>query len=118
MDLVDLMQTAPASRHSDPITSHLAATSAALRASEGRLAVLGCLIERPKTDFEMAAELNRQQTSCGKRRGECRDHGLVEVALDGRGEEAKRPAPSGSLALVWAITQAGRDYYAEHIRLR
>jgi hypothetical protein len=53
------------------------------------------------TDFELAARLSRQQTSSGKRRGELRDLGLV--ADTGR----RRPAPSGSAAIVWAITPLG-----------
>jgi hypothetical protein len=115
MDLLDLMQ-APAARNSDPSTSHAAAQKAELHATENRLAVLRCLSIKPMTDFELAAELNRQQTSCGKRRGECRDHGLVQIALDGRGEEVKRPAPSGSMALVWEITQAGLEFLRQNDR--
>ncbi len=114
MDLIDLMHTKPAARHSDPSTSRMAADRSAMKASEGRLAVLLHLSVKPMTDFELAVETKRAQTSIGKRRGECRDHGLVQIALDGRGEEVKRPAPSGSPALVWEITQAGREYLAYH----
>jgi uncharacterized protein YdaL len=53
------------------------------------------------TDFELAARSGLQQTSIGKRRGECMKAGLVEAA------PATRPAPSGSLAQVWRITDAG-----------
>ena len=113
MDLLDLMQ-APAARYSDPSTSHAAAQKAEMRATENRLAVLLNLAVRPMTDFELADATKKQQTSIGKRRCDCRDHGLVQIALDGRGEEVKRPAPSGSMALVWEITHAGRDYLAQH----
>lgn len=106
----------PASRAGDPMTSHEAATRAGMRASEGRMLVLLNLTVKPMTDFELAAETKWQQTSIGKRRHECMMQGLVERALDGRGEDVRRPAPSGSPALVWQITQAGRHYYAQHSR--
>ncbi len=54
------------------------------------------------TDFELGDCMGRQQTSAGKRRGELRDVGLVENS--GR----RRPAPSGSGAIVWVITSKGR----------
>lgn len=105
----------PASRREDPMTSHLAASKAELGASAGRLAVLGQLMLGSQTDFEIAAALNRQQTSAGKRRGELRDHGLVEAVKDGD-DPATRPAPSGAAAIVWQITALGRAYYAEHMK--
>lgn len=54
------------------------------------------------TDFELAALMNRQQTSAGKRRGELRDLGYVTDSGQ------RRPAPSGARAIVWQITDAGR----------
>jgi hypothetical protein len=54
------------------------------------------------TDFELAALMSRQQTSVGKRRGELRDLGLIEDS------NTARPAPSGALAIVWRLTEAGR----------
>jgi hypothetical protein len=53
------------------------------------------------TDFELAANLNRQQTSVGKRRGELRDLGLIYAT------SVRRLAPSGSAAIVWALTYKG-----------
>jgi hypothetical protein len=53
------------------------------------------------TDFELADIMGRQQTSAGKRRGELRDIGLVSDT------GYRRPAPSGSMAIVWAITRQG-----------
>jgi hypothetical protein len=117
VEQLDLMQwPGPASRDGDPMTSHLAATKAAKGASHGRMLVLLNLSVKPLTDFDLAAETGWQQTSIGKRRHECMMAGYVERALDGRGEEVRRPSPSGSPALVWQITQAGRDYYAEQTR--
>jgi len=46
--------------------------------------------------------MGRQQTSAGKRRGELRDAGYIEDGL------MRRPAPSGSMAIVWCITAKGR----------
>ena len=51
------------------------------------------------TDYELAAVLERQQNSAGKRRGELRDAGLV--CDSGR----RRPAPSGSRAIVWILVE-------------
>lgn len=60
---------------------------------------------RPRglTDFELGDLMHRQQTSAGKRRLELERDGLVEHT------DIKRLAPSGSMATVWRITQAGRD---------
>jgi hypothetical protein len=117
MSQLDLLTwPGPTSRNGDRMTSHEAATRAGMRASEGRMLVLLNLTVKPMTDFELAAETGWQQTSIGKRRHECLMNSLVERALDGRGEEVRRPSPSGSPALVWAITQAGREYYKQHSR--
>ena len=113
MDLLDLMQ-APAARYSDPVTSHQAAQKAEMRASEYRLMVLLQLLAGPKTDFDLAAATGKKQCSIGKRRGECRDAGLVRELRDGRGELVKGKSDIGSPVLTWEITQAGREYLAEH----
>jgi hypothetical protein len=90
-------------RPGDPDTSHeAAARSPSLRARDRRR----CLLTHAAnpdglTDFELAALVGRQQTSAGKRRGELRDLGYIEDALE------RRPAPSGSMAIVWRITPAG-----------
>ena len=103
-------------RNTDPVTSREAAERAAMGASHGRLLVLEHLSERAMTDFELAAATGWQQTSIGKRRHECMMAGLVERALDGRGEDVRRLSPSGSPALAWAITEDGRKFYAEKSR--
>lgn len=112
-----LTWTPPASRAGDPMTSHEAATKAATGASRGRMLVLHNLAVMPMTDFELAAATGWQQTSIGKRRHECMvPHGFVERAKNAAGEDLRRMAPSGSPALVWQITQAGRDYWRENSR--
>lgn len=103
------------SRATDPSTSREAAEKVAPKASKGRMLVLEHLSRRAMTDFELAAATGWQQTSIGKRRGECVQAGWVEKALDGRGEEVRRLSPSKSAALVWNITEAGRATYAKHI---
>ncbi len=92
-------------RASDPDTSH----AAAVRGPEVRrkdldtaLAHLRQAGQAGLTDFELAAKMNRQQTSAGKRRGELRDAGLV------RDSGRRRRAPSGSSAIVWeSVPQQG-----------
>lgn len=95
---------AQAARASDPITSHEAAQRVARTAATDRALVLRIHQQWTSglTDFELADLAGRQQTSLGKRRGELRDAGLI--CDSGH----KRPAPSGSLAVVWQITEAGR----------
>jgi len=103
-----------------PIPRHRADDSdTAVRAGEGvqgaaagdRLLVLRILRDHADglTDFELAAAApgERQQTSLGKRRVELQRVGLVRPV-----EGVKRPAPSGALAQVWAITLAGRSVLA------
>jgi DNA-binding transcriptional ArsR family regulator len=87
----------PMARRSDPVTSWDAAADASRKADTHRARVLATLRAHRDglTDFELADLLGLQQTSAGKRRGELRDQGLVIDS--GR----RRPAPSGSLAIVW-----------------
>lgn len=84
-------------RPTDPDTSWDAASDASIKADTHRARVLATLRSHPDglTDFELAECLGLQQTSAGKRRGELRDKGLVEDT------GLRRPAPSGSLAIVW-----------------
>lgn len=106
----------PRTRLGDWSTS--VAAAAGVKASPGRLLALRTLADHPAglTDFELAVLTGRQQTSIGKRRGELYDAGLVEAATEERGEIVKRPSPSGSLAIVWRITEAGKRYLASHSR--
>lgn len=112
--LDELLDRLPKTRTRDWVTSVEAA--AGVRQSAGRLLALRTLAANPSglTDFELADLTDRQQTSIGKRRGELFKFGLVEVALDVHGQPIKRPAPSGSLALVWRVTQAGMDFLKQH----
>jgi hypothetical protein len=87
-----------AARVTDPDTSHAAAADASGNAATHRaraLRELRAVYPDGLTDFELAARLNLQQTSIGKRRGELRDAGLVEDS------GTRRPAPSGSASIVW-----------------
>ena len=107
----------PASRYTDPETSHMAATRADSFASADRLMVLEILDTfGPCTDFELADHAQRIQSSMGKRRGELRDKGLVEVLTDAEGGKIKRLSPTNSPALVWRITDRGRSYLADNCR--
>jgi hypothetical protein len=96
----------PGARLTDPETSHLAADrSKALTAADRRM-VLMVHANHPLglTDFELADITGRQQTSVGKRRGELRDLGLIAETTE------RHPAPSGSPAIVWKITEAGQEF--------
>jgi hypothetical protein len=99
----------PGSRRTDPETSHQAADRhPALRRTDRRDALIAHA-DHPAglTDYELADLIGRQQNSAGKRRGELRDLGLIEQT------DKRRPAPSGSPAIVWRITQSGLDARAD-----
>lgn len=94
----------PGARTTDPDTSVKAANRrTGDRKTDRRMALMYHYHCRDTglTDFELAVYMNRQQTSAGKRRGELRDNALIAAT------EERRPAPSGSLAIVWKITEAG-----------
>lgn len=96
-------------RATDPVTSHEAEAKVRPHASFGRRLVIGALFVGPATDFELASLTGWQQTSIGKRRGECVALGWVEAFTAPDGTKCKRPSPSGSPAIVWAITAKGRE---------
>jgi hypothetical protein len=68
----------------------------------------------PCTDFELAQHTGLQQTSIGKRRGECRDNKLVREALGQDNQPLRRSSPSGSQAQVWVITAKGIQWLQAH----
>ena len=84
-------------RATDPDTSHAAAKKNRATDRDTARAYLTRAGREGLTDFELAARMGRQQTSAGKRRGELRDQGVV--INSGK----KRPAPSGSAAIVWCM---------------
>jgi hypothetical protein len=109
MENVDFNQ--PNARSTDPETSHEAAKDAAFRATEHCVLALKMLHRfGPLTDFELASRTGLQQTSIGKRRKDCQDAGLVTGLCKENGEKVKRPAPSGSSALVWTLTDKGNTW--------
>jgi len=97
----------PGARASDPATSYLAERDAQVHAGTGRALTLQHLAKRPLTDFELSAATGWQQTSIGKRRGECVQRGWAEAHIV-EGGQVTRPSPSGSQSMVWRITDAGR----------
>lgn len=100
----------PVARMTDPDTSHEAAKDATFKASKHRKLALFALYDHgPMTDYELAAVTGLQQNSIGKRRGDCARAGLVRRLVIG-GEDQKRPAPSGSMSLVWTLTPRGETY--------
>jgi hypothetical protein len=102
---------APNARNTDYETSHEAAADASFKASKHRLFALGALYTYGAlTDYELAARTGLQQNSIGKRRKDCQDAGLVTVLMDVNGGKVRRPAPSGSSALVWTLTATGQEY--------
>lgn len=114
-DLLNWLATrAPAARMSDPDTSHEAADAHPVVRGRDRVAALKAHAEHPNglTDFELAELVGRQQTSAGKRRGELRDLGLIEQT------EERRPAPSGSSAIVWRVTEEGKRMANQYVKSR
>lgn len=97
-------------RTSDPDTSHTAAASQTpAKLSAGRLLALRTLAEHgPLTDFELAEITGKAQTSIGVRRADLKKLGLA--ADTGQ----RRLSPSGSPAIVWALTIEGRQAAALH----
>lgn len=97
-------------RNTDPATSHAAAASQTpAKLSAGRLLALRTLAEHgPLTDFELAELTGRAQTSIG-----CRRKDLVRAGLAGDTGQ-RRLSPSGSTAIVWALTIEGRQAAALH----
>lgn len=88
----------PTARTTDPDTSHEAAEDARLRSGKHRALALAALREagsRGLTDFELADRTGVAQTSIGVRRKELQRAGYVEAT------DMRRPAPSGSAAIVW-----------------
>lgn len=105
----------PNARPTDYETSHQAAKDASFKASKHRLMALRTLSRfGPLTDYELAARTGLQQNSIGKRRKDCQDAGLVDVLINDKGDKVKRPAPSGSLSLVWTINAEGIKFLASH----
>lgn len=105
MRLDDFIKPGQGYRATDPETSVLAAKRDPKRRANDRIAVLQMHAQNPArglTDFELADAMGRAQTSVGKRRGELCAAGLIEKT------KLRRFAPSGSLAIVWMITEAGK----------
>lgn len=98
-------------RDTDPETSWEAAfANLGAKAVDRRSALRSLYATHSLTDFELGDEMNRVQSSAGKRRGELRDLGLAEWT----GEH--RPSPSGSPARVWRITPRGMRVHEELTR--
>lgn len=97
------MFTPPTARNTDPETSHRASERVKRFSINDRRHVLIVHSHHPAglTDFELAKLCDRQQTSVGKRRGELCWDGMIETTNE------RRPAPSGSPAIVWRITTRG-----------
>lgn len=103
-----LVPLTPGARSTDPGTSHLAAKNARRNLGASHRTVLAALVragDRGLTDFELAAQTGRKQTSFGVRRGELVKAGLVHRTGD------TRPSDTQSDAAVWAITTAGLEVW-------
>ena len=96
-----LLDDLPKARHTDPTTSHEAASKATPLSSRHRRIALAALRDAGVwglTDFELAAATGIQQTSIGVRRKELVRAGYVEAT------SMRRLSPSGSSAIVWRVT--------------
>ena len=93
----------PAARSSDPETAKKAGALHPIKRGTDRALALLCHSRNPYglTDFELASQMGRQQTSAGKRRLELMRAGWIEET------SMTRTAPSGSAATVYRITAEG-----------
>lgn len=95
----------PRARRSDPVTSHEAAAAhpESRQIDRERAYAALCDARDGLTDFELGAVIGRQQTSAGKRRKELCDEypPRARAMVNADGTKRRRPAPSGSPAIVW-----------------
>ena len=100
-----------AARATDDVTSVIAAER--VNVSHGRMLALRLHYSHPEglTDFELARLSGLAQTSIGKRRGDLMNPKYFPAPLIEKTGET-RPAPSGSPARVYRITDAGLTFYA------
>lgn len=121
-DQDSLFEIAGTARASDPPTSHEAAKANPVGRNTLRARVLQMLMrarigqtneldnrQRGFTDYEIAVLLDMPQLrgSVSKRRGELKDLGLVEFVMQPDGHTLLRPTDTGSMAIVWRLTDAG-----------
>lgn len=114
----------PVARTADIDTAIAAGVQSIFRASHDRLRVLRALAragEKGLTDHEAAAAcgITAGNSSAGKRRVEMERAGLVErrLVIDPDSLKLigdKRPTPSGGMAAVWCINDAGREFLRDH----
>lgn len=87
-------------------TERLAALDCYARTGSQRFRVLFELAgagERGRTDYELGETLRILRTSAGKRRKELMEAGLVEAS------GGRRITDTGSTAIVWVLTEKGRE---------
>jgi hypothetical protein len=101
-----VLERTAAYRTDGRVTSITAAPTRAARGTDCEAALRALVAHGPMTDFELAARIDRQQTSAGVRRGDLVKHDPPLVEDTG----AKKPSPSGRAAIVWGATAAGREY--------
>lgn len=95
-------------RRTDPITSATAATAVRLTSGSLRELVLDVLVAagpHGRTDHELEARLHRGRDTLSKRRQEL---GLQGLVID---SGTKRRTPRGRDAVVWVVTDAGREVW-------
>jgi len=92
------------SHHQDPYTSRAAMPGEA-KLTGLRSQVLKVHGNNPDglTDFELARIVEKRETSAGTRRKELQEHSLIEDS------GMTRLSPYGNAAIVWRITDAGKD---------
>jgi hypothetical protein len=106
LSLETLENTLPGYRRTDRDTARLAAVGVATRRDAQKLRVLQELAEagdEGRTDYELGLVLQILRTSAGKRRKELLEHGLV------RDSRRRRNTDTGTSAVVWELTDSGRE---------
>ena len=106
----------PATRGTDPLTSHLAAYRAEVVQATIRVRVIRIHLAHPAglTDDELRLEMGsdiKNDSSHRKRRNELEQEGYLEDS------GTRRLTRTGSLAIVWRITNKGRRYFGVEVEL-
>lgn len=114
MNAPTLFDSVPAVRNGDPQTSRDAAKANPVGRSKLRWQILATLARRSDnsgaTDYELAwfLDMPHMRGTVAKRRKDLEDAGFVGALYLPDGRQRTRKTDTGSQAIVWGLTPAGR----------